>query len=97
MPLDLALIDDVLFRLGVDPHRPLLLQVSRFDPWKDPKGVIEVYRTVKREIPEVQLSLVGSMAADDPEGWRIYREILRYAGQDPDLTILTNLDGVGAL
>ena len=37
------------------------------------------------------------MATDDPEGWRIYRDILRFAGQDPDLTILTNLDGVGAL
>ena len=97
MPLEPALLDDVLYRLGVDPHRPLLLQVSRFDPWKDPKGVIEVYRTVKREIPDVQLSLVGSMATDDPEGWHIYKEILRYAGQDPDLTILTNLDGVGAL
>lgn len=97
MPLEPTLLDDVLYRLGVDPHRPLLLQVSRFDPWKDPQGVIEVYRTVKREIPDVQLSLVGSMATDDPEGWRIYKEILRYAGQDPDLTILTNLDGVGAL
>ncbi len=97
MPLESALLDDVLFRLGVDPHRPLLLQVSRFDPWKDPKGVIQVYRAVKREIPDVQLSLVGSMASDDPEGWRIYKDILRYAGQDPDLTIMTNLDGVGAL
>ncbi len=97
MPLEPALIDDVLYRLGVDPHRPLLLQVSRFDPWKDPRGVIDVYRAVKRELPDVQLSLVGSMATDDPEGWHIYKEILRYAGQDPDLTILTNLDGVGAL
>ena len=97
MPLEPALVDDVLYRLGVDPHRPLLLQVSRFDPWKDPQGVIEAYRAVKREIPQVQLSLVGSMATDDPEGWRIYRDILRFAGQDPDLTILTNLDGVGAL
>ena len=97
MTLAPALLDDVLYRLGVDPHRPLLLQVSRFDPWKDPKGVIQVYRAVKREIPGVQLSLIGSMASDDPEGWGIYKDILRYAGQDPDLTIMTNLDGVGAL
>ncbi len=97
MPLDEQLLDDVLYRLGVDPHRPLLLQVSRFDPWKDPKGVIRVYRAVKREFPDVQLSLVGSMASDDPEGWQIYKDVLRYAGQDPDLTIMTNLDGVGAL
>ncbi len=95
--IDKAVLDDVLQRFGVDPERPLLLQVSRFDPWKDPEGVIEVYRAVKREIPDVQLALVGSMAADDPEGWGIYRDILRFAGQDADLTIFTNLDGVGAL
>jgi trehalose synthase len=97
MPLDAALADDVVYRFGVDPHRPLLLQVSRFDPWKDPTGVIDAYRIVKRSVPDVQLSLVGSMASDDPEGWRLYREVLRYAGQDSDLTILTNLDGVGSL
>ncbi|MBC7223546.1 MAG: glycosyl transferase family 1, partial [Anaerolineae bacterium] len=58
-----------LARFGVDPARPLLCQVSRFDPWKDPLGVIDAYRTVKKAFPEVQLALVGSMAADDPEGW----------------------------
>ncbi len=91
------LADDVVFRFGVDPHRPLLLQVSRFDPWKDPQGVINVYRHVKHEMPDVQLALIGSLATDDPEGWRIYRDMLRFAGSDPDLTILSNLDGVGAL
>jgi len=59
--------------------------------------VIDAYRQVTEEMPEVQLALVGSMATDDPEGWRLYREVLRYAGQDADLTILTNLDGVGSL
>jgi trehalose synthase len=95
--LENALADDVVYRLGVDPHRPLLLQVSRFDPWKDPLGVIDAYRRVKREIPDVQLALVGSMATDDPEGWKLYREVLRYAGVDNDLTVFTNLDGVGSL
>jgi trehalose synthase len=95
--LDPALADDVVHRLGVDPNRPLLLQVSRFDPWKDPKGVIDVYRAVKQEIPGIQLALVGSMATDDPEGWLIYKDVLRYAGVDPDISILTNLDGVGAV
>ena len=97
MPLDPMLADDVVYRHGVDPHRPLLLQVSRFDPWKDPLGVIDTYRRVKEEVPEVQLALIGSMASDDPEGWKIYKDVLRYAGRDEDLTILTNLDGVGAL
>jgi len=95
--LDQSLADSIAYRFGVDPARPLLLQVSRFDPWKDPKGVIEVYRAVKREVPDVQLALVASMATDDPEGWQIYKDVLRFAGQDPDLSIVTNLDGVGAV
>ena len=97
VPLDPAVVDEVVSRFGMDPQRPLLLQVSRFDPWKDPHGVIDVYRAVKKEIPEVQLALIGSMASDDPEGWQIYKDVLRYAGPDGDLAILTNLDGVGAL
>jgi len=95
--LESSLADDVVYRMGMDPKRALLLQVSRFDPWKDPTGVIDVYRAVKREHPDVQLALIGSMATDDPEGWRLYREVLRYAGIDSDLTVFTNLDGVGAL
>jgi trehalose synthase len=97
MTIEPGLAAEVVYRFGVDPHRPLLLQVSRFDPWKDPKGVIDVYRAVKREVPDVQLALVGSMATDDPEGWRIYRDVLRHAGQDEDLVVLTNLDDVGSL
>ncbi len=57
--------DDAVYicdQFGVDVERPLLCQVSRFDPWKDPLGVIDAYRIVKRELPAVQLALVGSMA-----------------------------------
>ena len=96
-PLARGAIAEVVARFGVDPDRPLLLQVSRFDPWKDPLGVIDVYRAVKRTVPDVQLALIGSMATDDPEGWRIHKDVLRYAGVDPDFAILSNLDGVGAL
>lgn len=52
---------------GVDPTRPLLAQVSRFDPWKDPLGVMRAYRLIKEEIPAVQLVLIGAMAGDDPK------------------------------
>ena len=55
-------------QFGIDVDRPMLCQVSRFDPWKDPPGVIDAYRIVKADMPEVQLALVGSMATDDPEG-----------------------------
>ena len=72
----------ILGWIGVDLRKPLILQVSRFDPWKDPLGVIEVYRAVRKEMPEVQLALVGSMALDDPEGWEIYRDIEAEARED---------------
>ncbi|MCC7364482.1 MAG: glycosyltransferase [Dehalococcoidia bacterium] len=85
----------VLDRFGVDPSRPILTQVSRFDPWKDPLGVISAYREVKAEFPDVQLILVGSMASDDPEGWEWYEKVIRRAGEDWDIKILTNMNGVG--
>jgi len=87
----------IVDQFGIDVERPLLTQVSRFDPWKDPLGVIDAYRIVKNEIPEVQLALVGSMAHDDPEGWDYYNETVEYAGGDPDVYILSNLNNVGSV
>jgi len=80
---------------GIEPGRPLVAQVSRFDSWKDPVGVIAAYRLAREEAPELQLALVGSMALDDPEGWEIYREIQRATEHDPQISIATNLTGVG--
>jgi len=82
---------------GVGVERPLIIQVARFDPWKDPQGAIEAYRLVKREIPGVQLALVGSMADDDPEAWEVFRSIAEDDRQDHDLYLFTNLVGVGSL
>jgi trehalose synthase len=93
-PEDAAYIVD---QFGIDVERPLLTQVSRFDPWKDPLGVIDAYRAVKAEVPEVQLALVGSMAHDDPEGWEFYNRTVAYADGDPDVFILSNLNNVGSV
>ncbi|MGI8413141.1 MAG: glycosyltransferase [Solirubrobacteraceae bacterium] len=84
-------------QFGIDTERPLLCQVSRFDPWKDPIGVIDAYRIVKRDMPEVQLALVGSMATDDPEGWDFFNATIAHADGDPDIHILNNLNNVGAI
>jgi trehalose synthase len=84
-------------QFGIDTDRPLMCQVSRFDPWKDPMGVIDAYRLVREEIPNVQLALVGSMATDDPEGWEFFHRTFRYADGDPDIKILNNLNNVGAI
>jgi len=93
IPLDEA--QSIVEHYGFDLSRPLLLQVSRFDPWKDPLGVIDCYRLVKRRIPEVQLALVGVMATDDPEGWDYLDRTIRHAGEDYDVRILHNFHGVG--
>jgi trehalose synthase len=87
----------IVDQFGIDVERPLLTQVSRFDPWKDPLGVIDAYRIVKRERPEVQLALVGSMAHDDPEGWDYYNRTVKYAEGDPDVYILSNLNNIGSV
>jgi trehalose synthase len=85
----------ILERYGVDPKRPMVTQISRFDPWKDPLGVIDVYRQVKEEFPGLQLVMIASMASDDPEGWDWYERTVRRAGEDFDVHILSNLNGVG--
>jgi trehalose synthase len=87
----------IVDQFGIDVERPLLTQVSRFDPWKDPLGVIDAYRTVKAERPDVQLALVGSMAHDDPEGWDYYNRTVNYADADPDVYILSNLNNIGSV
>jgi trehalose synthase len=87
----------ILSRYGVDHERPFVTQISRFDPWKDPLGVIEVYRILKRDFPDLQLLLIASMAHDDPEGWDWYEKTVRRAGEDFDIHILSNLNGVGNL
>jgi trehalose synthase len=87
----------VVDQFGIHLDRPLLTQISRFDPWKDPLGVIDAYRVVKQTHPEVQLALVGSMAHDDPEGWDYYNQTVAYAAGDPDIYILSNLNNVGSV
>jgi trehalose synthase len=93
-PEDAAFVCD---QFGIDVDRPLMCQVSRFDPWKDPIGVIDAYRHVTQEMAEVQLALVGAMATDDPEGWEYFNSTMAYADGDPDIHILNNLNNVGAI
>jgi trehalose synthase len=92
MPIEQA--REVVRRFRVDADRPMLLQVSRFDPWKDPLGVIDAYRLVKKEVPDVQVVMIGSLADDDPEGQEYFNRTRAHAGGDPDIFLFTNLDGV---
>jgi len=85
----------VLEWIGVRTELPLVTQVSRFDVWKDPLGVIDAYRLARQEIPDLQLALVGAMATDDPEGWDMYRAIRSALAKEKHAHVFTNLVGVG--
>ena len=71
----------------MDPGRPILTQISRFDRLKDPLGVMQAYRLVRRR-HDCQLLLAGGGATDDPEGEEVLREVREAAGDDPDIHIL---------
>ncbi len=74
---------------GIDPERPLLLQVSRYDRFKDPLGVIEAYRFVKKFNPSIQLVLAGGGALDDPEGEIVLKEVKLASEDDADIHVLS--------
>jgi trehalose synthase len=80
-------ISDFLDSWGIRRDCPILTQVSRFDRFKDPTGVIQAYRLVRNYVP-VQLVLAGGGASDDPEGEQVLQEVKTYAGNDPNIHIL---------
>ena len=93
--LDPGAVNEILSAYGIDPTRPVVSQVSRFDPWKDPLGVIDAFRAAEEQVPDAQLILVGSMAHDDPEAWHFLELAQEHRADDPDIHILTNLQDVG--
>ena len=80
-------IAEVLAGYQIDPSRPILTQISRFDRLKDPLGVIRAYRIVKRYF-DCQLVLAGGTASDDPEGAQVLKEVHHAADGDPDIKVL---------
>ena len=86
-PLSPETVQAVLEKYGLDPTRPILTQISRFDRLKDPVGVVKAYR-IAREQHDCQLVLAGGGADDDPEGAEVLREVREEAGDDPDIHVL---------
>jgi trehalose synthase len=78
---------ETLNRFQIPTDRPIILQVSRFDRFKDPIGAIKAYRIV-RKYNDCILILAGSPATDDPEGEIVLNEVREYAANDPDIYIL---------
>lgn len=93
--LEPHMASQILDWIGMEMPGRLVTQISRFDQWKDPLGVIDAYRLVRQEIGDLQLALVGSMALDDPEGWEVYRQVSDAAERDELIHVYTNLTGVG--
>ncbi len=89
IPFDVA--RQTMIRFGIDRARPVALQVSRFDPWKDQLGVIDAYRQAKEAVKGLQLVLIGSLASDDPEAGGYLGRVRERAGGDPDIHIFQNL------
>lgn len=75
-------------RFNLDPARPMILQVSRFDRFKDPLGVIEAYKLAKKYKPGLQLVLAGGGAADDPESELVLQEVRAAAAEDDSIHVL---------
>lgn len=88
LELDDIEVAAVCERFGLDRERPLLVQVSRFDRFKDPLGVITAYRMAKNFNPTLQLALAGGSASDDPEGQAVFSEVQTAAHDDPDIHVL---------
>jgi trehalose synthase len=94
-PVDESEALDLVAAMGIDPARPLMTQVSRFDPWKDPKGVIDAYRLARRDIPGLQLALLGlSLANDDPEALEVLANVQEHAAGDPDIHLYFDPNGL---
>ncbi|MEW6770269.1 MAG: glycosyltransferase [Bacillota bacterium] len=80
-------VEEVLDRFGLDKSRPIVTQISRFDHLKDPLGVTEAFKKVKRHV-DCQLVLAGGGATDDPEGLKVLEEVMSVAAGDPDIHVI---------
>jgi trehalose synthase len=83
-----AELDAVGSHFGINPDAPMIAQISRFDRFKDPVGVIQSYKLAKCYVPNLQIVLAGGGATDDPEGEAVIDEVRFAAGNDPDIKIL---------
>ncbi len=86
--LDASVVKSIVSGFGIDLQRPIMLQVSRFDRFKDPVGVIHAYRLTKKFVPTLQLVLAGGEASDDPESEIVLKEVRTAANNDKDIHIL---------
>lgn len=81
----------VLSKVNIDLDRPIISQISRFDVWKDPIGVIKAYNIIRKKF-DCKLVLLGNMALDDPEGTKIYSKLVKLTKNDDDIRLIANAE-----
>jgi len=87
----------IMEQFGVNPTKPTVVNISRFDPWKDPIGMIDAYYKAKNKIPDLQFVMMGLMLAkDDPAALSIYKKVKRYAKGDPDIFLFVDVGEIEA-
>jgi len=84
-----SVINKHLHKFHIPTDKPIITQISRFDKWKDPAGVIEVFKLVKQEV-DCRLVLCGNIASDDPEGFQIYQELLQKTKNNSEDILIIN-------
>lgn len=95
-PLSWVAAKKMVRDFGIDNKRPLITQISRFDLWKDPLGVVAAYRLAKRSIPDLQLALVGFFRADDDaDSQEYFRQVEAEVGSDPDIHLFSQAKQLG--
>ncbi len=94
-PVGLRRAKEIVGAMGIDSARPLVSQISRFDYWKDPWGVVDAFRAARKSVPGLQLALLGlSQATDDPEALDVLRSVSEHAGGDPDIHMYHDPSGL---
>lgn len=90
--ITLAAAKKIINQYGINTNKPIISQISRFDPWKDTLGIIQAYYLAKNKIPDLQLVLAGfSEAQDDPEAVLIFKQVKKYTCGDRDIHLFYNL------
>jgi trehalose synthase len=81
-PVSESKIAKFIEKFGINVKKPIISQVSRFDPWKDPIGVVKVFERVKKKM-DCQLVLLGQFATDDPEGQKVFQALEKKVDKSP--------------
>lgn len=97
MDLTPETVTAMLERYGLDPTRPIVCQISPFDHWHDPLGLIDAYASAEKQVPGLQLALVATYLTEDPEMRNYYEQVARRAEAHPDIFVLSSQSSLRGL